>query len=223
MGAGSGSYAAANAYLDGLMAHRRAAGLPGQSLAWGLWDQTTGGMAAGTDEAGRARMTRRGGLVAMQPADGMDLFDAAIGSGAAQLVPAQLDLRGLRAEAAGGTEVPHLLRGLVRAGRQQARAASTVEENWAGRLAGLEPDGRAQVLLDLVRAQVAAVLGYRAAHQVDPDQGLFEIGFDSLTAIELRNRLRARTERKIAPSVVFDHPTPALLAAHLNELLRKKV
>ncbi|WP_410606950.1 beta-ketoacyl synthase N-terminal-like domain-containing protein [Amycolatopsis sp. lyj-109] len=219
MGAGSGSYAAANAYLDGLMAHRRAAGLPGQSLAWGLWDQTTGGMAAGTDEAGRARMTRRGGLVAMKPADGMDLFDAAIGSGAAQLVPAQLDLRGLRTEAAGGAEVPHLLRGLVRAGRQQARAASTVEENWAGRLAELEPAERAKVLLELVRTQVAAVLGYRAAHQVDPDQGLFEIGFDSLTAIELRNRLRARTERKIAPSVVFDHPTPALLAAYLNELL----
>ncbi|MER6794942.1 acyl carrier protein, partial [Amycolatopsis mediterranei] len=126
-------------------------------------------------------------------------------------------------EAAGGTEVPHLLRGLVRAGRQQARAASTVEENWAGRLAGLEPAERGQVLLELVRAQVAGVLGYRAAHQVDPDQGLFEIGFDSLTAIELRNRLRARTERKISPGVVFDHPTPALLAAHLNELLRKKV
>ncbi|MGW3993306.1 beta-ketoacyl synthase N-terminal-like domain-containing protein [Amycolatopsis sp. NPDC004772] len=219
MGAGSGSYAAANAYLDGLMAHRRAAGLPGQSLAWGLWDQTTGGMAAGTDEAGRARMTRRGGLVAMNPADGMDLFDAAIGSGAAQLVPAQLDLRGLRAEAASGTEVPHLLRGLVRPSRQQARTASTVDEDWAGRLAGLAPAERAKVLLELVRAQVAAVLGYRAAHQVDPDQGLFEIGFDSLTAIELRNRLRARTERKIAPSVVFDHPTPALLAAHLTELL----
>ncbi|MGW4057238.1 SDR family NAD(P)-dependent oxidoreductase [Amycolatopsis sp. NPDC004747] len=219
MGAGSGSYAAANAYLDGLMAQRRAAGLPGQSLAWGLWDQTTGGMAAGTDEAGRARMTRRGGLVAMNPADGMALFDAAVGSGEAQLVPAQLDLRGLRAEAAGGTDVPHLLRGLVRAGRQQARTASTVDDNWAGRLAGLEPAERAEVLLELVRTQVAGVLGYRAAHQVDPDQGLFEIGFDSLTAIELRNRLRARTERKLAAGVVFDHPTPALLAAHLNELL----
>ncbi|WP_410639671.1 SDR family NAD(P)-dependent oxidoreductase [Amycolatopsis sp. lyj-346] len=219
MGAGSGSYAAANAYLDGLVAHRRAAGLPGQSLAWGLWDQATGGMAAGTDEAGRARMTRRGGLIAMEPAEGLALFDAAVGAGDALLVPAQLDLRGLRAEAAGGADVPHLLRDLIRAGRQQARSASTVDENWTGRLAGLEPDERVKVLLDLVRAQVAAVLGYRAAHQVDADQGLFEIGFDSLTAIELRNRLRARTERKISPSVVFDHPTPALLAAHLNELL----
>ncbi|MEU0535057.1 type I polyketide synthase [Amycolatopsis tolypomycina] len=222
MGAGSGSYAAANAYLDGLMAHRRAAGLPGQSLAWGLWDQTSGGMAAGTDEAGRARMTRRGGLVAMNPAEGMELFDAAISAGDAVLVPARLDLRGLRAEAASGADVPHLLRGLVRARRQQAPTASTVDENWAGRLAGLDPAERAKVLLDLVRAQVAGVLGYRGGRQVDPDQGLFEIGFDSLTAVELRNRLRARTERKIAPSVVFDHPTPALLAAHLNELLSTK-
>ncbi len=216
MGAGSGSYAAANAYLDGLMAHRRAAGLPGQSLAWGLWEQTTGGMAAGTDEAARDRMNRRGGLVAMKPAEGMELFDAAIASGQATLVPARLDLRGLRAA---GTDVPQLLRGLVRASRHQAHTKSAVDEKLATRLAGLGPDERAKVLLDAVRAQVAGVLGYRAADLIDADQGLFEIGFDSLTAIELRNRLRALTERKLAPSVVFDHPTPALLAAHLNELL----
>ncbi|HKN55033.1 MAG TPA: acyl carrier protein, partial [Amycolatopsis sp.] len=87
------------------------------------------------------------------------------------------------------------------------------------RLAGLAPDEQAKVLLEMVRAQVAAVLGYSAAHQIDEDQGLFEIGFDSLTAVELRNRLRAITERKISPSVVFDHPTPAMLAAHLHELI----
>ncbi|WP_103350656.1 type I polyketide synthase [Amycolatopsis sp. CA-128772] len=216
MGAGSGGYAAANAYLDGLMAQRRAAGLPGQSLAWGLWDQTSGGMAAGSDEAARARMNRRGGLVAMQPGEGMDLFDAAIASGQAQLVPARLDLRGLRAA---GTPVPQLLRGLVRPARQQAHTVSTVDKGLADRLAGLTPDQRRSVLLDAVRTQVAGVLGFRAADQIDEDQGLFEIGFDSLTAIELRNRLRALTERKISPSVVFDHPTPKLLAAHLHELV----
>ncbi|MEV4057770.1 type I polyketide synthase [Amycolatopsis sp. NPDC049688] len=216
MGAGSGGYAAANAYLDGLMAARRAAGLPGQSLAWGLWDQTSGGMAAGSDEAARARMNRRGGLVAMQPGEGMELFDAALASGEAQLVPARLDLRGLRSA---GTPAPHLLRGLVPAVRQQARAASTVDKGLADRLAGLTPERRIAVLLDAVRAQVAGVLGFGSAHQIDEDQGLFEIGFDSLTAIELRNRLRAMTERKLAPSVVFDHPTPKLLAAHLHELV----
>ncbi|MFE0023215.1 SDR family NAD(P)-dependent oxidoreductase [Amycolatopsis sp. NPDC059021] len=217
MGAGSGSYAAANAFLDGLMASRRAAGLPGLSLAWGLWDTTTG-MAAQTDEATRTRMNRRGGLVAMKPAEGMELFDAACASGQAQLVPAKLDLRGLRS---GGTEVPHLLRGLVRAARQQAHTAGGEERGQlSDRLAGLGPDEQAKVLLDVVRAQVASVLGYSAGEQIDEDQGLFEIGFDSLTAVELRNRLRTITERKISPSVVFDHPTPKMLAAHLHELIQ---
>jgi rifamycin polyketide synthase module 9/10 len=220
MGAGSGSYAAANAYLDGLMAARRAAGLPGLSLAWGLWEQDTG-MAAGTDEQARSRMTRRGGLLQMTPAEGMELFDAAAGSGQAMLVPAKLDLRGVRADAAAGTEVPYLLRGLVRVGRQLAHTASTGDERrqLSERLAGLPADEQATVLLDLVRTQVAAVLGHSATHHLDADQGLFEIGFDSLTAIELRNRLRDITGRKIAPNLVFAYPTPEMLAAHLHELM----
>ncbi|WFE67627.1 type I polyketide synthase [Micromonospora sp. WMMD714] len=220
MGAGSGSYAAANAFLDGLMAQRRSVGLPGLSLAWGLWEQTTGGMAAGTDELARSRMTRRGGLLALTPQEGMELFDAALGSGQPSLVPAKLDLRGVRADAAAGGAVPHLLRGLVRAGRQQARVAAGDEAGQLSeRLAGLPAGERAGVLLDLVRTQVAAVLGYRAGHHVEADQGLFEVGFDSLTAIELRNRLRDLTHHRIAANLVFTHPTPERIAAHLNELM----
>nr|AXL06718.1 polyketide synthase [uncultured bacterium] len=219
MGAGSGSYAAANAFLDGLMAGRRAAGLPGLSLAWGLWEQSTG-MAAGTDDLSRSRMNRRGGLLPMTAVEGMDLFDAAVGSGQAMLVPAKLDLRGVRANAAAGAEVPHMLRGLVRAGRQLAHTAGAGDERGlSDRLAGLPADEQAKVLLDLVRTQVAAVLGYGATHHIDADQGLFEIGFDSLTAIELRNRLRDITGRKISPNLVFDYPTPERLAAHLHELM----
>nr|AXL06588.1 polyketide synthase [uncultured bacterium] len=220
MGAGSGSYAAANAFLDGLMASRRAAGLPGLSLAWGLWEQSTG-MAAGTDDLARSRMNRRGGLLPMTPAEGMELFDAAAGSGQAVVIPAKLDLRGVRADAAAGGAVPHMLRGLVRAGRQLAHTASTGDERrqLAERLAGLPVDEQSKVLLDLVLAQVAAVLGHSATHHLDADQGLFEIGFDSLTAIELRNRLRDITERKIAPNLVFAYPTPEMLAAHLHELM----
>ncbi|MFI8932322.1 SDR family NAD(P)-dependent oxidoreductase [Streptomyces sp. NPDC053474] len=219
MGAGSGSYAAANAFLDGLMATRRAAGLPGLSLAWGLWEQTTG-MAAHTDDLTKSRMSRRGGLRGMTPAEGMELFDAAMGSGQALLVPAKLDLRGVRAGAAAGGGVPHLLRGLVRAGRQQARAAGGDEHRQLSeRLAALPAAEQATVLLDLVRSQVAAVLGHGTTYHIDADQGLFEIGFDSLTAIELRNRLRTLTERKLAPGLVFDHPTPGRLAAHLHALM----
>ncbi|MFH9819115.1 type I polyketide synthase [Streptomyces sp. NPDC017230] len=220
MGAGSGSYAAANAYLDGLMANRRAAGLPGLSLAWGLWEQTSG-MAAGTDDLTKARMNRRGGLQAITPAEGMELFDAALGSGHAQLVPAKLDLTSLRTRAGDGGGAPHMLRGLVRAGRQSAHTASTGDHGKAlsERLAGLPAAEQAQVLLDLVRDQVAAVLGHSATYRIDADQGLFEVGFDSLTSIELRNRLRDLTERKLPPNLVFDYPTAGMLAAHLHGLM----
>ncbi|MFC7896641.1 type I polyketide synthase, partial [Streptomyces sp. NPDC057381] len=220
MGAGSGSYAAANAYLDGLMANRRGAGLPGLSLAWGLWEQTGGGMAAGTDDLTKARMNRRGGLQAITPAEGMELFDAALDSGQAQMVPAKLDLASLRTRTGDGG-VPHMLRGLVRAGRQTAHTASTGDQGKAlsERLAGLPAAEQAQVLLDLVRDQVAAVLGHGATYRIDADQGLFEVGFDSLTSIELRNRLRDLTERKLPPNLVFDCPTAGLLAAHLHGLM----
>jgi rifamycin polyketide synthase module 9/10 len=164
----------------------------------------------------------RDGVLAITPAEGLDLFDAAVGSGHALLVPAKLDLRGIRAGATAGREVPHLLRGLVGAGRPQARAADTAADRQplSGRLAGLPAAEQANVLLDLVRAQAVAVLGHRPTHHIDADQGLFEMGFDSLTSIELRNRLRNITGMKLSPNLVFAHPTPGLLAAHLHELLR---
>nr|AXL05655.1 beta-ketoacyl synthase [uncultured bacterium] len=220
MGAGSGSYAAANAFLDGLMANRRAAGLPGLSLAWGLWDQTTG-MAAGTDDLTRARMSRRGGLQLMAQAEGMDLFDAALGADQSLLVPAKLDLRQVRADAAAGGAVPHMLRGLVRSGRQQARSAGTggTRGQLSERLAALTPADQLTLLLDLVRGQVAAVLGHDGAGAVRADAAFKEAGFDSLTSVELRNRLRAATGLKLPATLVFDHPSPQALARHLRDEL----
>ncbi|WP_234336103.1 beta-ketoacyl reductase, partial [Streptomyces sp. NRRL S-1022] len=211
---------AANACMDGLLARRRAAGFPARSLAWGLWEQTTG-MAAGTDELTRGRLSRRGGVLALTPEEGMQLFDAALRSDRTLLVPAKLDLRGLRADASAGATVPPLLRGLVRAGRQSARAAVTGDERrrLAERLAGLPAGERAETLLELVRTQIAVVLGYTDGHRVDPGQGLFEIGFDSLTALELRNRLGELIGTKLGAGLVFDHPTPALIVAHLSERL----
>ncbi|MFL6118595.1 SDR family NAD(P)-dependent oxidoreductase, partial [Actinophytocola sp.] len=128
--AGQANYAAANAFLDAAVTRRRAAGLPGVSLAWGLWAQTDG-MTAHLGGADQARMSR-GGVLAMSPAEGMELFDAAVAAEEALLVPVKLDLRGVRADAAAGGAVPHMLRGLVRAGRAQARAASTVDNGLAG-------------------------------------------------------------------------------------------
>nr|AXL06384.1 beta-ketoacyl synthase [uncultured bacterium] len=221
MGAGSGGYAAANAFLDGLMAARHAAGLPGLSLAWGPWEQLTG-MAGTIDDLTLARMSRRegrGGVRALGSAEGMELFDAALAAGQALLVPIELDLREVRADAAAGGTVPHLLRGLVRTGRQAARTASGEDGGLVRKLAGLTVTEQEALLLDLVRGQVAVVLGHADSAGVRADAAFKDAGFDSLTSVELRNRLREATGLKLPATLVFDHPNPLALARHLREEL----
>ncbi|MEV4057772.1 type I polyketide synthase [Amycolatopsis sp. NPDC049688] len=221
MGAGSGGYAAANAFLDGLMARRRAAGRPGQSLAWGPWQELTG-MADTIDDLTLSRMSRRegrGGVGGLGAEDGMELFDAALVSGRALLVPVELDLREVRADAATGTSVPPLLRGLVRVGRQQAKAAAGGDDGLVRRLAKLAPAQQEALLLDVVRTQVAVVLGHSGAGAVRADTAFKDSGFDSLTSVELRNRLRDATGLKLPATLVFDHPTPQALARHLRDEL----
>ncbi|WP_189719391.1 beta-ketoacyl reductase, partial [Streptomyces spectabilis] len=221
---GSGGYAAANAFLDGLMAHRRAAGLPGLSLAWGPWEQTTG-MADTIDDLTRTRMSRRegrGGVLALKSGEGMELFDAAVASGRPLLVPVKLDLREARADAAAGGGTPPLLRGLVRASRQPARASAGADgdrQRLSDRLTGLPAAERTKFLLDLVRTQAAVVLGHTGPGSVRADTAFNEAGFDSLTAVELRNRLRGATGLKLPATLVFDHPTPLALAAYLLDEL----
>nr|AXL05706.1 beta-ketoacyl synthase [uncultured bacterium] len=207
---GQGNYAAANAFLDATMANRRAAGLPGLSLAWGLWEQASG-MTAHLGGADQARMSR-GGVVAMTAAEGMALFDASLGAEQALLVPVKLDLRDVRA----GGVVPHLLRGLVRAGRQQAQAASTVDGGLLATLEGLAEAEQEALLLDLVRDQAAVVLGHTGSGEVRADTAFRDAGFDSLTSVELRNRLRAKTGLKLPATLVFDYPTPLVLTRHLR-------
>ncbi|MFG3009256.1 type I polyketide synthase [Streptomyces cinerochromogenes] len=217
LGAGTGSYAAANAFLDAVAHQRRAAGLPATSLAWGLWDQATGGMAAGMDDLTRSRMNRRGGVLPMSPEEGMELFDAALRTGEALLVPAKLDLRQLRTDAGAGRAVPTLLRGLVRTGRQTVRAAAGDSGGGlADRLAGLGAAEQEALLLDLVRTHAATVLGHAGPEGIKPETAFRDSGFDSLTSVELRNRLREATGLKLASTVVFDHPNPLSLARHLH-------
>ncbi|MEU6672473.1 SDR family NAD(P)-dependent oxidoreductase, partial [Streptomyces sp. NPDC046727] len=213
--AGQGNYAAANAYLDAVAHQRRAAGLPATSLAWGLWEQTSG-MTAHLGAADQARMSR-GGVLPIGPAEGMRLLDAALDTGEALLVPIKLDLRALRADAAAGRPVQPLLRGLVRTGRQPVRA--TAGDSGGGltrRLAGLAPAEQEALLLDLVRGHVASVLGHAGAEHVGPETAFKDAGFDSLTSVELRNRLRETTGLKLAATVVFDYPNPLALARHLH-------
>ncbi|MEV4616966.1 SDR family NAD(P)-dependent oxidoreductase [Kitasatospora sp. NPDC049258] len=208
---GQASYAAANTYLDALAARRRAIGLPAQSLAWGQWAEASGitGHLTATDHARLARF----GIRPIGSAEGLELFDtAARFTDRATLVPAPLDLAALH-----GRPVPALLRGLVRPTRRTAGAGGQAAGGTAlaQRLAAL-PDAaeRLAEVLRLVRTEVAAVLG-GDAESVGAGRSFTGLGLDSLTAVELRNRIAAATGLRLSATLVFDRPNPAALAEHL--------
>nr|WP_026316013.1 type I polyketide synthase [Actinokineospora enzanensis] len=212
LAAGQAAYAAANGFLDELARHRRANGLPATSLGWGAWAED-GGMAGELDDADRRRL-RRLGTPPMATADALRLLDVSLVSSEPVLTPMTLDLAALRAR----TDLPQALRGLVRTAAPR-RAAGRPDGAVAARLAALPTQAREPYLLDVVAEQVAAVLGFASAAVVEPDRAFQEMGFDSLTAVELRNHLGALTGLKLTATVVFDHPTPAALARRLHELL----
>nr|AAX98192.1 polyketide synthase type I [Streptomyces aizunensis] len=217
-GAGQANYAAANVFLDALAQHRRAQGLAATSLAWGLWDEP-GGMAGALDADDVSRLGR-GGVSGLSAGEGVALFDAASASEQALFVPVKLDLAALRAQAGSGM-LPPLLSGLVRTPtRRAARGGSAAGGTFARKLAGLAVDQRSAAVMELVRAQVAAVLGLAGPEAVDPARSFSEVGFDSLTAVELRNRLGAATGVRLPATLVFDYPTSLALADFLGgELL----
>ncbi|MGW2200227.1 beta-ketoacyl synthase N-terminal-like domain-containing protein, partial [Streptosporangium sp. NPDC001682] len=151
-------------------------------------------------------------MPAITPEQGVALFDAAVRSAEPAVAPVRLDLAALRAQG----EVPYLLRGLVRDLRRSAASmAAAGGGTLVRRLAGLERADRVQVLVDLVRAEVALVLGHASPKTVDVRREFRELGFDSLTAVELRNRLNVATGLRLPATLVFDHPTPAVLAEFL--------
>ncbi|GAA4970546.1 type I polyketide synthase [Streptomyces hyderabadensis] len=212
LAAGQGGYAAANVYLDALAQQRRAAGLPAQSLAWGPWDLATG-MSRELGEAEARRLEGRG-FLAFGAEDGLAALGRALNTDAALVVPVRLDLPALRRS---GEEIPPLLRGLVRpadAGRSPVPAAELVR-----RLRALPPQAQLEELLDLVRTQAAAVLGHRDPGALDDERGFLALGFDSLTAVELRTRLTRLTGHRLPPTLVFDHPSISAVAALLRSEL----
>nr|WP_103531645.1 type I polyketide synthase [Streptomyces sp. SM11] len=216
--AGQGNYAAANAFLDALAQHRRALKLPAQSLAWGLWERRSA--MTGTLTAADLRRMSRGGTAAIGSEEGMALFDAALTLDEPLLVPVRIDLGRLRA-AARTAPVPALLSALVPGTvRRPASGADAAEADLLRRrLTGLPPAERLAILLDLVRSRGADILGRGGAGSIDPDQPFKDLGFDSLTSVELRNRLSAATGRRLPATLVFDHPTPATVAAYLSTRL----
>ncbi|MCC3770354.1 beta-ketoacyl reductase, partial [Streptomyces sp. UNOC14_S4] len=218
--AGQANYAAGNTFLDALAAHRHALGLPATSLAWGLWQEssTLSGHLADAD----LKRLARSGLLPLASDDAMALFDAAPATGEPVLAVTRLAVAALRDS---GAEPPVLLRGLVRGAprRPSAAAGGTGGTGGTGagptlaeQLAALPAPEQEQVLNDLVRTHVAGVLGHSDVTSVAADRAFQELGFDSLTAVELRNRLNAATGLRLPTTLVFDHPSPGHLAAHLR-------
>jgi acyl transferase domain-containing protein len=212
---GQANYAAANAGLDALARIRQADGLPATSLSWGFWAESRG-MARDLGEADLARM-RRGGLLALSTNDGLALFDEVVARGEANLVPARFANDALRRLAEAGA-LPPVFRALVRARPRAAvrdsgaNAAATLRQ----RLAGLTVEEQNQVLTELVTEQAATVLGYASASAVASGRGFNDLGFDSLTAVEFRNRLNTTTGLRLPPTLVFDYPAIPLLVAQLR-------
>ncbi|MEU3416808.1 SDR family NAD(P)-dependent oxidoreductase, partial [Streptomyces sp. NPDC006658] len=209
---GQANYAAANAYLDALAVHRRSLGLPAHSLAWGLWAEA-GGMTGALGDGDLGRIAR-GGVAPLATEEGVALFDAALAGTDPAVLPVRLDLAALRAQEDGPAPLFRALVPVRRAGAAGARTAAGADA-LRERLAALPAAGREPFLTDLVRGHVATILGYRSAEDVGRTLAFRELGFDSLAAVELRNRLTAATGLKLPATLVFDHPTPAGLARHL--------
>ncbi|SOJ55233.1 Phenolphthiocerol synthesis polyketide synthase type I Pks15/1 [Mycobacterium simulans] len=213
---GQGNYAAANAFLDALAAHRRSRGLAATSLGWGLWEQAST-MTAHLDYRDKARM-RRTGLAAMSNEQAVEFFDAALIADHAAVVATRLD-RSTLANRTLNAELPPLFNGLVtqRAARRSAANDNTASESGlAARLHRLAPDEQHDLLVEVVCAQVALVMGHSSSRDIDPHTTFQDLGFDSLTAVELRNRLKTATGVAVSPTLTFDYPTPTELAQHFG-------
>ncbi|MER5547115.1 SDR family NAD(P)-dependent oxidoreductase [Streptomyces sp. NPDC002589] len=208
--AGQANYAAANTYLDALAHHRHAHGRPATSLAWGFWN-TRSTMTSHLDDEEVRRM-ERSGMRPLGDEEGLALFDLACGADVPLQVLTRLTAPALRA---GADEAPHLFRGLVQGTSRRVVRSGGDGSELRTRLAGLPAAEQHRRLLDLVRSNAAVVLGHASAASVAAEQSFSELGFDSLTAVEFRNRLGAATGLRLPATLVFEHPTPTALAGQL--------
>ncbi|WP_440089733.1 type I polyketide synthase, partial [Streptosporangium sp. LJ11] len=212
--AGQANYAAANAFLDGLARHRRTLGLPATALGWGLWDNSSefGGMGATLATADLARWARLG-VAPLPPDQALALFDAALAASAETALPARLSLAKVADPA------PAMLRALLRKPIERRAAGASGDVALGQLLREMSPEEQERTLLDLVRGQAALVLGHVTPHVISATGAFKDAGFDSLTAVELRNRLNAATGLRLPSSLLFDYPSPTVLTEYLRTAL----
>ena len=214
---GQANYAAANSFLDGLVAYRRAHGSAGLSLAWGLWEQASA-MTAHLGDRDKARMSRIG-LASLSTEQALESFDTAMLVDHPVLVAARLDRVALSDNTA---VLPPLLSELAARPTRRVIDDTDTTASMSGltaRLHGLSPEERQRELVDLVCGNAATVLGLPNAAEINAGRAFQDLGFDSLTAVELRNRLKTATGLTLSPTLIFDYPTPAVLAGHLDTQL----
>ncbi|MDT0318910.1 SDR family NAD(P)-dependent oxidoreductase [Streptomyces sp. DSM 44918] len=213
---GQANYAAGNVFLDALAAHRRAQGLPAISLAWGRWAQATG-MTGHLEQVDLDRIARLG-LVPIPDEHGLTLLDAARRADRPAMLPSGIDRAAVRAL----EHPPAPLRGLVDAEPRRTALTTAVgaaEEGLAQRLLRLPRSERETTVLALLTEQIATILGHPPGETIDPRGSFKSIGFDSLTSVELRNRLNSLTGLRLPATLAFDHPTPRALAGELTTRL----
>ncbi|MFK0150566.1 SDR family NAD(P)-dependent oxidoreductase [Streptomyces sp. NPDC090493] len=213
---GQSNYAAANGFLDALARYRVARGLPAQSLAWGPW--TTAGAQGMAGRVAPDRL-REGGVLPVGEREGIALLDAALRHPEPVLVPVPLDVR-----AAAGPGAPPVLADLLPRSPATADAApldgtARTPDAWRERLAAVAPPERAPLLAELIRAEIAAVLGFTDPSDLPAERAFTELGFDSLSAVQVRNRLSAFIRVRLSPTVVLEHPTLPELTAHVHGAL----
>ncbi|MGH7292364.1 MAG: KR domain-containing protein, partial [Myxococcota bacterium] len=218
--AGQANYGAANTFLDALAAHRRANGLPGTSLAWGLWEQASDM----TGHLGESDLTRlsRDGILALSTDDAMTLFDSALVVGEPLLAPVRIDRGALRTRSAAGLLPPMFAQLASTSARRRvddSLVAAKSKSALAQRLHGLSDEAQHALVLDLLRSHMATVLGTVEPDAITAEVAFSDHGFDSLTAVELRNRLKTATGLSLSPTLIFDYPTPAALAGYIRQEL----
>ena len=214
---GQANYAAANAFVDAVAAHRAALGLPARSLAWGLWADDDGGMAGRVTDGPARRGLTGDGIRALTAGQGTALLDRALRTAEPLLVPIAIDVP--------ATDAPAILSGLAPAapvaapGAAPATGAAAELGGWRETLAKLPEDERTGALSTLIHDEIAAVLGFTDGAALDPGRHFTELGFDSLAAVQLRNRLSAFTGVRLEATIALDHPTLAELTAHVYAAL----